>query len=698
MAHFVGPLTALEAEELLLKLAPTLRYPELVDLATICGYAPLMLSVVAGAVKKQKLSTQDVLLAVRLKGALLKAFAPEFAAARKVAMGMLAQAADEQLHVVILLTLFQESFSLEAAAEVIPKDSRLLQGQLQDRLPGHKVFQEARHRYVQYFAHTLLQQATEMYVLSPQAAIYMIAQDRPNMLQLLSWMKDVTLPVSTLVLTAGLSANFGEVLTAASLPYRLLLAAASSCLQSLPALTDAKVRITAMHSLAWAKQVPWPGHWEISPAQKALEEKRLLARRGIDSVMDEVYAVLKPIRSAVDKAKVASVGMIKQDLAEHEEKHGMDHPSIARLAWKLGKCLEGNDREAMLIRAATALIECPGTAHEMTYMCLSDLCSVSRQTLQAMAAGLVAGTTYWWNKTDEGFVDNPMLSEVLMAALLGRDVASRVTRPVADSEEEVRITSEDNGQGDPEYQANLLALRSCSASSVRLLRHQPASKAFQISEHGHYHHWTAQLISGHAVATCPSPLLNGPLQQCRLNDQPCKETPSLLSNDTKVVLYKGRYMQTFRLLVRFKIFQLVGIAALAIPINTFLMEGSVSGIQMVMASSLILGCGFASTTLWWFSQRYIGELSLMGPHLLRFSVLDFWGNRQDSIVPVERVVPPLKYCTKEELHSLAEQPMIPLNVEGDRQYLISLRHGLLVDKQRLFQILEGTFGTDSDRV
>ena len=70
---------------------------------------------------------------------------------------------------------------------------------------------------------------------------------------------------------------------------------------------------------------------------------------------------------------------------------------------------------------------------------------------------------------------------------------------------------------------------------------------------------------------------------------------------------------------------------------------------------------------------------------------------QDSIVPVERVVPPLKYCTKEELHSLAEQPMIPLNVEGDRQYLISLRHGLLVDKQRLFQILEGTFGTDSDR-
>ena len=39
---------------------------------------------------------------------------------------------------------------------------------------------------------------------------------------------------------------------------------------------------------------------------------------------------------------------------------------------------------------------------------------------------------------------------------------------------------------------------------------------------------------------------------------------------SRVVLYKGRYMLAFRMLVRFKIFQLVGIAALAVPINTFL--------------------------------------------------------------------------------------------------------------------------------
>ena len=70
-------------------------------------------------------------MSVHLKGGLLKAFSAEFAAARKVATGMLAQATDTQLHVIILLTLFEGSMALEAAAEVVGKDSRLLQGQLQ---------------------------------------------------------------------------------------------------------------------------------------------------------------------------------------------------------------------------------------------------------------------------------------------------------------------------------------------------------------------------------------------------------------------------------------------------------------------------------------------------------------------------------------------------------------------------------------
>ncbi|KAK9817066.1 hypothetical protein WJX72_009013 [[Myrmecia] bisecta] len=111
------------------------------------------------------------------------------------------------------------------------------------------------------------------------------------------------------------------------------------------------------------------------------------------------------------------------------------------------------------------------------------------------------------------------------------------------------------------------------------------------------------------------------------------------------VLYRGKWMQPFRLLVRFKIFQLVGVAALVVPINTWLVEGSVGGLQVALASWLLLGCGMASSTLWYYSSRYVGELSLVvrdgKPHLC-FSVLDFWGHRQNNIVPASQLIPPLQ--------------------------------------------------------
>lgn len=83
-------------------------------------------------------------------------------------------------------------------------------------------------------------------------------------------------------------------------------------------------------------------------------------------------------------------------------------------------------------------------------------------------------------------------------------------------------------------------------------------------------------------------------------------------------------------------FQLVGIAALAVPINTFLATGHVASTQAVMASALVMGAGVASGALWFYSRRYVGELALLSgsqpgqPPRLRISVLDFWGKREVS--------------------------------------------------------------------
>lgn len=60
-----------------------------------------------------------------------------------------------------------------------------------------------------------------------------------------------------------------------------------------------------------------------------------------------------------------------------------------------------------------------------------------------------------------------------------------------------------------------------------------------------------------------------------------------------------------------------------------MVQGSVEGVQMVMATSLVIGCAAASSALWYYSRRYVGELSLLpDKHQACFSVLDFWGNRE----------------------------------------------------------------------
>ena len=62
---------------------------------------------------------------------------------------------------------------------------------------------------------------------------------------------------------------------------------------------------------------------------------------------------------------------------------------------------------------------------------------------------------------------------------------------------------------------------------------------------------------------------------------------------------------------------------------------------------------------------------------------------QDNVVPLSDVVPPLRGLDSEGLAEVAKQPLLPVQVLGDRQYYVSLRHGILVDKKTLFGIMKG---------
>ena len=62
---------------------------------------------------------------------------------------------------------------------------------------------------------------------------------------------------------------------------------------------------------------------------------------------------------------------------------------------------------------------------------------------------------------------------------------------------------------------------------------------------------------------------------------------------------------------------------------------------------------------------------------------------QDNRVPLGDFVPPLSGLPPAAVASAAGEPVLAVDVEGDRQYIISLRYGLIRDWPRLRALLEG---------
>ena len=63
---------------------------------------------------------------------------------------------------------------------------------------------------------------------------------------------------------------------------------------------------------------------------------------------------------------------------------------------------------------------------------------------------------------------------------------------------------------------------------------------------------------------------------------------------------------------------------------------------------------------------------------------------QDNVVPLSSLVPPLRDLPPDGLREMASQPLIPVQVDGERQFYLSLRFGIFADKAALVKVLQGT--------
>ncbi|MEW5303091.1 MAG: hypothetical protein WDW36_005818 [Sanguina aurantia] len=150
-------------------------------------------------------------------------------------------------------------------------------------------------------------------------------------------------------------------------------------------------------------------------------------------------------------------------------------------------------------------------------------------------------------------------------------------------------------------------------------------------------------------------------------------------------------MLFFRFVVRAKVFQLFGFFTVAIMAGSILTTKESTSFEVAAVVGLIVGCVVTSYCVWYYSGRYLGELSLLLPQrrVARFSVLDFWGNRQDNDIDITRIDPPFRHRSIGQVKALTAQALMPLSVLDDKEYYISVPYGHLIQKQTLQDILYG---------
>ena len=191
-----------------------------------------------------------------------------------------------------------------------------------------------------------------------------------------------------------------------------------------------------------------------------------------------------------------------------------------------------------------------------------------------------------------------------------------------------------------------------------------------------------------------------------------------------LLLYKGPNVKLFRAIVRFKVLQVFSIGAVSTPLLLVFGGGDGGNIENVSATTQMLfasasafgaiGCSFA---LQEFANRYVGELALLSSHSnrssntnndnnnstsgdaekkLRISSMDFWGNRIETVVKYpEAVEAPLRNVPESSYGEIAEATFLPLDVylgeekREKKQFMVSLRHGKLIDKKKLLDVLSG---------
>jgi hypothetical protein len=204
--------------------------------------------------------------------------------------------------------------------------------------------------------------------------------------------------------------------------------------------------------------------------------------------------------------------------------------------------------------------------------------------------------------------------------------------------------------------------------------------------------------------------------------------------------------------VRGKVLQLLGAGAAAVPVGALAWGWSVSPLEVAASGLAAVGSLVATWAINYYGRRYVLELSLLCPRatkgrddddnddddnddddrvvhdgtnkidgkgaishtmssrtdddvedqdlstshplnyvptVVRFSSLDFWGNRLDYDCHLSVVAAPFAGVPTARLRRLTTQPLLPWRVVGHQQYFLTFRYGERLDEHLLRQLMTG---------
>eukprot|EP00658_Telonema_sp_P-2_P024032 TRINITY_DN19643_c0_g1_i1.p1 TRINITY_DN19643_c0_g1~~TRINITY_DN19643_c0_g1_i1.p1 ORF type:complete len:255 (+),score=56.70 TRINITY_DN19643_c0_g1_i1:132-896(+) len=181
----------------------------------------------------------------------------------------------------------------------------------------------------------------------------------------------------------------------------------------------------------------------------------------------------------------------------------------------------------------------------------------------------------------------------------------------------------------------------------------------------------------------PNPMVLARMARCHLyvGRQMCTAQQGKSWPDKELRLYKGAWINPLRLLLRAKLMQLGAASAFAAPLGMSAMGQTPTMSILGLSAAILSGCGIASGAMYFYGRRYVGLLSLLpGGEQLRISTLSFWGVKEDTVVDVSRVVAPFAGLPYRAFAGAAQSTFFPMMVEGEREFIISLRWWPIEDK------------------